>query len=417
MTTIDSLAARLLKVEQELREINASEARYRTLFANIPAAILQVDSSHMAKVFMDLKARGVTDIDTYLAQNPDLVEYANTSVMVKEVNDVALSIFGATDQSQLIGPVSYVFAASPGASEAVMSARFRGQPNLTQTIKIKTVDGRLIDALFMVSYPQKAAAFDRTILMIMDVTEQSRIERELKKMDEQFTRFARLSLLAELSGSIVHEVRQPLSVVLTDVTTTLRWLGRAEPNISKIRELMARIEESVHRASDVIQRVKDLSSKSQPTLSRCDINELITRSLHFVKLGAHGQTTNFLLDLDSSLPVVNVDPIQIQQLFVNLLMNAVQAATHSDHQRKIIVKSSRQADDIVVEIEDSGPGIPEGMEEEIFESFFTTKESGMGIGLSICRAIARSHGGEITATNAQTGSAILVVRLPTTFHE
>ncbi|WP_313602626.1 ATP-binding protein [Rhizobium sp.] len=413
MTTIDALAARLLEVEGELQEVRASEARYRTLLGNIPTGILQVDSSHMREIFQDLRNRGVTDIEAHLAQNPALVDFANSTVMVKEVNDVALSIFGATDPSQLIGPVAYIFAASPGASEAVMTARFRGQPNLTQTIKIKTLDGRLIDALFMVSYPQKAVTSDRTVLMIMDVTEQSRMERELRKMDEEFTRFARLSLLAEFSGSIVHEVRQPLSVVLTDVTTTLRWLARDQPNVPKIRELMGRIEESVHRANDVIQRVKELSSKSQPTMSQCDINSQITTALHFVKLNVDGRATNFVLDLSPSLPSANLDSIQVQQLFVNLLMNAIYAAAQTvEDQKRVFVRSRTRGEEIIVEIEDSGSGVPKGMEHQIFDSFVTTKSNGMGIGLSICRAIARNHGGEVKVRNGVLGGAVFEVLLP-----
>ena len=413
MTTTTGQPSNDEDMAQRLADLQASEARYITLLNNIPAAILQVDASHMGLIFRDLKKLGVTDIEDHLAQNPDLVEFANASVEVKEVNDVAVAMFGATCASQLIGPVSFIFRETPGAAERVMAARFREKPNLTQTVRIKTFDGRLIDALFMVSYPQETLAFDRTILLLKDITEQVRIERELKRMDEQFTRFARLSLLAEFSGSIVHEVRQPLSVVLTDVATTLRWLAKEDPNLPKVRQLMGRIKDSVHRANDVIQRVKDLSRKSQPTKVYCHINELVSDALAFVTREGSRRSVRFSTDLDEVLPSVEMDAVQIQQLLVNLLVNAIQAVEQSDHEpRQVFVRTRLRDDYIVVEVEDTGLGIQEGAEAEIFDSFVTSKENGMGMGLSICRAIARGHGGEVSVRNVPSGGAIFEARLP-----
>lgn len=399
-----------------LQELEASEERYKTLFNNMPAGVLQVDASHMGAIFKALKQSGVDDIGTYLENNPDLVDFANRSVLIKEVNDAACLMLGATHPSQLIGPVHFLFKDTPGAAENVMVTRANGLPNLTQRLTVETFDGRMIDALLMVSYPQPATAFDRTALVMVDVTEQTRIERELKKMDEEFKRFAKLSILAELSGSVVHEVRQPLTVVLSDVTTTLRWLSSENPSLPKIRQLMGRIEESVHRANEIIQRVQDLAGKSTPSMIDCNINQLVRDAISFTALEGGRQSVRFVTRLDDTIPILWMDAVQIQQLLVNLLINAVQAATHSDREPQQVTVSTHSRDaHLIIDVEDTGAGVADNALADIFNSFVTTKDKGMGMGLSICRAIARSHGGDVSVQNAASGGAIFTVRLPMRF--
>lgn len=394
-------------------ELKASEERYKTLLNNMPAGVLQVDASHMGVIFGELKRSGVTDIEAYLREHPDLVDFANETVVVKEVNDIAVSMLQATDRSQLLGPVAFLFRETPEMSKNVMSARFQGQSNFSHALKMRTFDDRILDVLLMVSYPQQATTFDRTILVIVDVTEQARIERELKRMDEQFTRFARLSILAEFSGSIVHEVRQPLSVVLTDVATTLKWLDRDQPDLPRIRRLMGRIEESVHRANEVVQRVSDLSRKSQPNMQIADINRVAVDALAFVTREADRRSIRLAANLGEGLPSIQMDAIQIQQLLVNLMINAIQAASLSPGIfRQVSLRTKLERRHIVIEVEDTGPGISETVTSDLFESFVTTKENGMGMGLSISRAIARSHDGEVLARNAEDGGAVFEVRLP-----
>lgn len=391
----------------------ASEERYRTLINNMPAGVLQVDASHMGAIFGDLKKSGVTDIEAYLAEHPELVDFANETVMIKEVNDIAVSMMGATDASQLLGPVAFLFRETPGMAENVMSSRFRGKTNFSHQLRMKTFDGRTLDVLLMVSYPQQATTFDRTILVIVDVTERVRIERDLRRMEEQFAQFARLSILAELSGSIVHEVKQPLSAVLADVATTLRWLDRDQPDLPKVRQLLERIRESVHRTDEVVQRVNDLSRQSRPNMHAADINQIVADALAFVAREAERKSVRLSAKLSDRLPLAQMDPIQVQQLLVNLMINAIQAASQvSAKSKNVAIKTGLDDKHLVVEVQDDGPGIPESIADDLFDSFVTTKENGMGMGLSICRAIARTHAGEVVARNASSGGAIFEVRLP-----
>ncbi|MBA8801165.1 HAMP domain-containing histidine kinase (plasmid) [Agrobacterium sp. 33MFTa1.1] len=408
----------LREMSRRLKELEVSEARYRTLFNNVPAAVLQVDASDVEEAFTNLKHSGVEDIDAFLVENPQLVDQANNSVIVRGVNDVALTLFGATDISQLLAPVAYVFAGTPEASSNVMSAHFRGRPNHYQRLKIKTFDGRTIDAALMVSFPQSAANFDTSVLMIIDMTEQVRIERELKKMESEFAHFSKLSILGEFSGAIVHEVRQPLSVVANDAATAARWLQRSDPNLPKVRELVGRIEESVRRANEVIKRVQDMASKAVPERQTCDLNRLIAGALTFVKKEATRRSVTISSNLSAEIATVEVDPVQIQQLIVNLVVNAMQAIERTQAQfGRVEVTTRSDGERAFIEVHDTGPGIPEGIATEIFESFFTTRKEGMGMGLSICRSIVHSHGGVISARNTFEGGASFEAWLPLVFVE
>lgn len=398
---------------RRLRELEISEARYRTLFNNVPAAVFQVDASEVEDVFISLKRGGVEDIDAYLIENPHLIDIANSSVMVREVNDVALRLFGATDISQLLAPVAYIFAGTPEASANVMSAHFRGRPNHYQRLKIKRFDGRLVDAALMVSYPQLASNFDTSVLMITDMTEQVRIETELRKMENEFAHFSKLSMLGEFSGAIVHEVRQPLSVVANDAATASRWLSKSDPNLPKVRELVQRIEDSATHATEVIKRVHDMASKATPERRICDLNRLVASAIAFVKKEAARRSIAITTKFSPALPECEADPIQVQQVVVNLLINAIQAIERSERPQRGICVLTRTGDGRVsFEVQDSGSGIPEDIIGEIFESFFTTRKDGMGMGLSICRSIVQSHGGNISARNDPAGGASFQVWLP-----
>ncbi|MEB2848067.1 sensor histidine kinase [Endobacterium cereale] len=401
------------QMRRRLNDLETSEARYRTLFNNVPAAVFQVDASGVESLFLTLKRDGLEDIDRYLVENPHLIELANRSVIVREVNDVAFTLFGAVEVSQLLAPVAYIFAGTPEASARVMSAHFQGRPNHQQRLKIKRFDGRLVDAWLMVSFPQLTSNFDTSVLMITDMTEQVRVETELRKMETEFAHFSKLSVLGEFSSAIVHEIRQPLSVVANDAATASRWLSRSAPNLPKVRELIQRIGESTSHATEVIKRVQDMASKAMPERQICDLNQLVASAIAFTKKEAARRSIGITSKLSAALPKVQADPVQVQQLVVNLMNNAMQAIERSERgPRQIFVSTTVGDCRVCLEVSDTGPGIPEDIADDIFESFFTTRKDGMGMGLSICRTIMQSHAGAISARNVAGGGAAFEVWLP-----
>ncbi len=165
----------------------------------------------MSGVIERLKSSGVDDIAEYLEAQPDLVRFASDAVVVTEVNESAMRLFPRRPSGRLLKNVSYLFAGTPSSAASVVMAHFGGGRNYREEMKIRTFDGELLDVLFYVTFPQYPEKLDKTLIMMIDVTEQRRIERQLRKIEADFAHAARISALGELVTSIAHEVRQPLS--------------------------------------------------------------------------------------------------------------------------------------------------------------------------------------------------------------
>jgi PAS domain S-box-containing protein len=394
-------------------QLQASEERYRMLVENMPIAMWEVDASRMKNVFLQLMEGGVADLREYLTANEELVDYANENVVITSVNDLAAPLFGATDAEEMHGPVSYIFSEARDAAINVMVARFHGQKNHAQEMKVRTFDGRLIDVLFMVSYPHRSAVLDKTLLMMVDITDRIRLEKQLKKVEADFAHASRVSALGEMVSSIAHEIRQPLTIITTDAETSLRWLSRVEPPMEKVRKLTERIAESAERANSIIGRIKEMAVKQPPTSLDVELNDIVIQSMSLVKSELRSRSVKVISRLTPNLPTVVGDGIQFQQVVVNLLMNAVDAIdAGASKSREIVVETKGTLTSVDLVVSDSGPGIPSGFEDKIFDSFYSTKESGMGMGLAICRSIAVTHGGSILARNSPQGGARITLSLP-----
>ena len=396
-------------------QLQASEERYRMLLENLPIAMWEVDASKMKNVFLQLKENGVTELGEYLTEHDELVDYANENVVIKSVNDLAAPLFGAPGAENMHGPVGYIFSEARDAAVNVMAARFLGQKNHAQEMKVRTFDGRLIDVLFMVSYPHKSAVLDKTLLMMVDITDRVRLEKQLKKVEADFAHASRVSTLGEMVSSIVHEVRQPLTVITTDAETSLRWLSKGDPSLDKVRLLAERIVQSAERANAIVGRIKEMTVKQPPTSFEIELNDIVLQSLTLVRSELRSRSVKVIPRLAPNLPTVTGDGIQLQQVVVNLLMNGVHALdTGAADARDILLETKRSPGGVELIVSDSGPGIPDGLEEKIFDSFYSTKDRGMGMGLAICRSIVGAHGGSIFARNAPEGGARITVSLPGT---
>jgi signal transduction histidine kinase len=237
-----------------------------------------------------------------------------------------------------------------------------------------------------------------------------------RESSEQFelARVSRLTTMGAMTASIAHEINQPLAAIAANANAGLRWLSRPTPDLEEVHATLKRINNDAHRASDVIQGIRAVFKKTPAQGVLVDVNGVITEVLALV----HGELIGHLVqarsELLADLPQIRADRVQLQQVILNLVMNAIEAMSAVEGRpRRLEVKSSRQAPDaVLVTVEDSGPGIdPEGRE-RIFDAFFSTKSSGMGMGLFICRSIVEAHGGRLWVTNAKTHGAIFNLALP-----
>ncbi|MBP1296432.1 PAS domain-containing sensor histidine kinase [Bradyrhizobium elkanii] len=395
-------------------ELQASENRYRKLIQYLPTALWQVDSRRAGEVFDELKAKGIRDIASYLSRNPDLVERAKDVVRVTDVNRDAVSLFRAHTLADLIKPVRYLFAAAPGLAERVMVAHFEGRRNLIEETRIRAFDGSLIDVLFTVTYPVPPEQLDNTLISIQDISERLNAERQLRKLQADFAHAGRIATLGELATSIAHEINQPLAAIVTNGETSLRWLARADQNIEKVTQLTSRIVTNALRASEIINRIRGMAAKHEPEKRLMDINEVAREALLFIRHDIDSKSIALSTTFASGLPQVLGDRIQLQQVIINLLVNSVQAIVQSGQPiRRIDIQTSIAEDGSVgLSIFDNGPGIADANLSRIFDSFFSTKDAGIGIGLAICHSIISAHGGSIWGANRSNGGAHFRFTLP-----
>lgn len=395
-------------------EFGTSAEEYRKLIHYLPVALWQVDTRGASAVFDRLKAEGVTDISAYLDAHPELVEHAKDAVRVTAVNREAVSLLRGNSASDLVGPVRYVFSATPDLAKRVMVAHFEGRRNYFEGTRIATFDGTSVDVLFTVTYATPSRALDTSLLMMIDIGERLKTETQLRQLQADFTHAARISMLGELATSIAHEVKQPLTAIVTNAETSLRWLAREDVSVPKLKQLTTRIISNARRAGDIVQRVRGMAAKHDPGRASLDLNEVVEEALLFVRHDIESWSIDLSVRYGAPLPRVTGDRIQLQQVVVNLLVNSVQAiAQGGGLARRIELGTSADGDGSVVFcIRDTGPGIADENLERIFDSFFTTKDMGMGIGLAICQSIVVAHGGRITVSNHPDGGAQFRFSLP-----
>ena len=230
----------------------------------------------------------------------------------------------------------------------------------------------------------------------------------------QLVRIARVTSLGELTASIAHEVNQPLAGVVTSSNACLRWLGQNPPNVDKARLSIGRIVDDANRASQVIQRIRSLARSETPRRELFDINEAVTEAIALAQSEIERQGIALHVNLAEVLPQVYADRIQFQQVIGNLLLNAIEAMNDVPQaQRSLeIVSVMDGAGVVVVSVADSGSGLSAQAQDHLYEAFWTTKEGGTGIGLTISRAIVEAHGGRIWADANVPAGTIFHVSLP-----
>jgi signal transduction histidine kinase len=400
--------------QRSLWSVRASEERYRNLIHHLPCALLQVDSRPMRPIFDELRRQGIIDIASLLDAEPERAQQSRDAVLVTDANHNAVQLFRADHADRLLGTVDYVFAASPETAKRVITAHFNGVRTYREIMKVRRFDGEMRDVELTVTYPTPPERLDITLLTLDDITDRLRTEAQLRELQADYSHAARISTLGELATSIAHEVNQPLSAIVTNAETSLRWLSRPEPNLAKVGQLTTRIADSARHASDIVRRIRGMAAPRAPERLLLDINGIVEEALFFVRHEIESLAIDLSFQLGPDLPRVFGDRVQLQQVVVNLLLNAVQAVGHGDRTKgRIDIRTDSEARGwVTFAIHDSGPGITEENLDRVFGSFFTTKADGMGIGLAICQSIIAAHGGTIAASNNPRGGALFRFLLP-----
>ncbi|PYJ59616.1 MAG: PAS domain-containing sensor histidine kinase, partial [Verrucomicrobia bacterium] len=255
----------------------------------------------------------------------------------------------------------------------------------------------------------------RLLGVSMDITARKQAELEAARQQQDLAHFARVTTLGELSCSLAHELTHPLTAILSNAQAILRFLARDDADLDEVREILNDIVTEDQRAGEVIHRLRLLLKKGEPQeqYDDVDLNEVVRDVLKLIRNDLINQNVTVDTDLAQSLPAVIGDRVQLQQVLLNLVLNACEAMADCDSsERQLLIASKSEKGTVRVSVTDRGGGVSEGKREQVFERFFTTKKEGMGLGLSICRTIINAHRGEIWATNNGDGGATFHFSLP-----
>jgi PAS domain S-box-containing protein len=326
---------------------------------------------------------------------------------ILEANDAFLSIVAYTRDDVTSGRLTFTGLTPPEWAE--VDERLLAQLVSTGTWKPSEKaffrkDGSRVPVL--VGGATFGGSGQQGVAFVVDLTERKRAEAELAHAN-------RVSTMGQLTASIAHEVNQPLAALLTNAHTAAHWIGRQPPDLEKTKQSIDRIVSEGRRAADIVSRIRDLSKKAPVQKKGIEINGTILDVIRLVRVSMSDNGVLANVQLAEGLPAILGDKVQLEQVILNLVVNAIEAMSGVERSREMLISTSKaQSDGVLITVRDSGPGLPQDNPERVFDAFYTTKTSGLGLGLSICRSIIEAHGGRLWATPNDPYGAVFYLTLP-----
>lgn len=373
----------LIAAAQLASRLSASEMRFRAVVEAVPSAILLVDGK-------------------------GTIALANAQTE---------GLFGHT-RAELVGmPVERLVPERLRGAHAGLRSLYATSPQTRamgagRELFARRKDGREFPVEVALS-PMTTEAGRFVLASVVDITGRRQLEQATARQRDELAHLSRVAMLGELSGSLAHELNQPLAAILSNAQAAQRYLAQSPPRVDQLGDILSDIVKSDHRARSVIQRLRSMLRKEQAQYHRLDINDVVEESLRLMRSDLLNREVGVDTDLAAALPAVNGDRNQLQQVLLNLMMNGFDAmdALPTDRRLRITTQGTAQGG-VEFNVADLGSGIPPADLERIFEPFVTAKAQGMGLGLAICRSIVEAHGGRLWATNNADIGATLHCELP-----
>jgi PAS domain S-box-containing protein len=397
-------------------ELQRSEQRFRNIFETTGVSIWEEDFSQVKTAIDAIKAEGVGDFRSYLAEHPEFVQQALAIVKVVDVNDATVKLFGARTKAELLGSLDRIFL--PETQEVFageLIAIAAGQSSFESETVLRTLNGGKLDVLFTMTFPLETGKFDSVLVSLVDITARKQAQEALQRAQAELAHVSRLTTLGELAASIAHEVSQPLAAAAANAEAGLRWLAVQPPHLEEVRQALSHIVKNGHRAGEIIKRLRALVKKTPPQRERLDINDVVREVIALTRSEVQKRGIILQTRLAADLPQVLGDRVQLQQVILNLIVNAAEAMSgEGDGRLELLIDSGGDlSSEVLIAVRDSGPGLKEEGLDHLFDAFYTTKPNGMGMGLAISRSIIASHGGRLWASRNLPHGATFQFTLPT----
>jgi NO-binding membrane sensor protein with MHYT domain len=318
--------------------------------------------------------------------------------------------FRTTDLWQKLAAAVVMGLAISGMHYTAMRAAIFAAHGPVHEVQVKTSLNQTSLALAVAGITVVILAF----ASIASLSEQKRADEALRQARADLARINRVTAMAELTGSLAHEVNQPIAAAITNAHACLRWLGGKTPNLEEARAAAKGMVEDATRAAEIISRIRLLFKKGTPERELLDVNEIVREMIVLLRSELMRYSVSVQPELATDLPRVMGDRVQLQQVMMNLISNSIDAMKDLDGSRELAIKSQRAKNEyVMVSVSDTGVGLPGQQADQIFNAFFTTKSHGTGMGLSISRSIVESHSGRLWAADNSPRGASFHLILPT----
>jgi signal transduction histidine kinase len=345
------------------------------------------------------------------AKRQDLLRRLLAEVRLVGANCRAGTMLGIAERDLPV-PVN-VFWPFPEAEQLVQSIHAATEPHASfrTPLSLKSPNGTV--HVRYSSWIEEGAPAGELAIGLVDVRDQVQAENKLMQLGAQMAHADRLSTLGVMSATIAHEVRQPLSAMLTSAQAALRWLRQPNADLGQVEDCLNTIVLGASKAEETVARLRMMASNKRERRASCALSPLIEETAEFLRQELASRQATLLLDIPEGLGSVVADSIQLRQVLINLIMNAAQAMADAHCWSRAIKVRARPSDGrIVIDVEDSGPGISEVDRERLFEGFYSTKATGLGLGLRICRQIVEDHGGTLEHLSKATAGSIFRFTVP-----
>lgn len=389
-----------------------SEQRYRRMFDASRVGVVEEDWSDVRAALKALELGGA-GLRDHLARHPDVVRCARRLARITDVNPAMQKMAGADGYSVFIANVDRLLGENDRSFLGALLAFAEGEPFYEGETEIVRLDGRKVPVLFTITFPTEPDGDRNVLAFVVDVTERRQAQDALLAAQADLAHAARVATLGELSASIAHEVNQPLAAIVTSGEAGLRWLRRDVPDLKEVGTTIGHVVAQGRRASEIVTRIRNFLKKAPPQQDVLQVSEIIEEATSLVAREFAKDDVVLAIETEPGLPAIRGDRIQLQQVLVNLLVNAGQAMSGESGSRIVTLRAGTvDGENLAITVQDSGPGIRPDDLPRLFDPFFTTKHGGMGMGLAICRTTVEAHGGQLSAESIPGSGATFRLILP-----